>query len=118
MPTPAAPVITSVTLVPDEITVGEQIAVTVEWTGFPVQGVSFQWRRGTSAIADATGPVFTPTEAWADLNCSVSIDNGRGTASGASAAATVPETDGTPDNAMTADGEPMTAGDDFLTAGD
>jgi hypothetical protein len=113
---PSEPVITSVTLTPDEITVGTPIVAAVVWTGYPVQGVVFEWRRGTSLIA--TGAVYTPTEAWADLNCVVTIDNGRGTATSASVYATLPEDDGTPTNALTADGEAMTAGDDFLTAGD
>ena len=118
MTVPAAPVITALTLSPTEIAAGTEMTALVTWTGYPVQGVSFQWRLGETPIAGATTPTYTPAEVYADLNCLVTIDNGRGTATSATVFATVPEEDGAPSNVMTAGGDPMTAGDDYLTAGD
>ena len=115
MPVPSAPVIGSVTIAPTTITAGVPVEAVVEWTGYPVSGVTYQWRRGTRRLPGETAPTITPAGDWPDLNCFVRIDNGRGTASAASV--TAPD-DGTPSNAMTAGGEPMTAGGDFLTAGD
>lgn len=116
MPVPSAPVISSVTIAPTAISAGTPVVVTVEWTGYPVQGVTYQWRRGTTRIRGETAPTITPTGGWGDLNCFVRIDNGRGTASSASVPADQPPD--IPENAMTAGGDPMTAGGDFLTAGD
>lgn len=94
MPTPAAPSITSVTLSPTTLTVGVPITAVVTWTGYPQTGVAYRWRRGPTPIADAASEIFVPTEQWADLNCLVTIDNGRGTATGASAYAEIAEPDG------------------------
>lgn len=91
MTTLAPPRITGVTLSPETITAGVPILATVEWTGFPVTGVSYQWRRGSVPIDGMAGPQITPTEQWADLNCFIYIDNGRGSAMSASAYAEIPE---------------------------
>jgi hypothetical protein len=93
MPVPSAPVISSVTLSPSTVGPGEAVAAIVAWAGYPVDGVTFQWRRGSIPISGATGPEYTPTDTWADLNCFVHIDNGRGTASSASGYALIEEPD-------------------------
>ena len=116
MPVPAAPVITSVTIEPDQIASGVTVAARVTWTGYPVRGVTYQWRDGLSLIRGATVPTYTPAVAIPDLNCLVHIDNGHGTATSASAPAE--QESEIPDNAMTAGGDALTAGGDYLTAGE
>lgn len=91
MTTPAPPRITSITLNPTTVSIGVPITAIVAWTGFPQMGIAYQWRRGSTAISGQTNPSHTPTGQWLDLNCLVTIDNGRGTATGASLYAEQPE---------------------------
>lgn len=90
MAVPAPPRITAVTLSPTTINSGVPILALVEWTGFPMLGVRYQWRRSGVAIRGETSAVHTPTGAWTDLDCLVTIDNGRGTAASASPVALQP----------------------------
>jgi hypothetical protein len=87
----APPVITSITLMPSTVTVDVPITANVVWTGFPQTGVRYQWRLAATAIAGATAASYTPSAESAVLNCLVTIDNGRGTATGASDYATIPD---------------------------
>ena len=64
----------------EEAIVGEPVAVTVTWTGFPTSGVAYQWRLGSTAIKGERSSTYTPSARPEDLNCLVTIDNGRGTA--------------------------------------
>lgn len=93
MTVPAAPVITSVTTSPTTLTVGTEITAMVTWTGFPREGIAYQWRNDMTPIEGATTPTYTPTELLSALNCLVTIDNGRGTATGASPFVTIPDPD-------------------------
>lgn len=118
MTVPAAPVITAITLSTDAADAGDPIQVSVTWTGFPTRGVSYQWRLGSTPIRGETAAVYTPPDRPEDLNCLITIDNGRGTAMSASLYVTFGPAPEFPTNSLTADGEPMTAGGDWLTAGE
>jgi hypothetical protein len=96
MPVNRAPTILSVTLSPAYVTVGVPMAVVVSWTGFPEQGVNYQWRRGSTPIRGAIRSVYTPDGSYTDLNCLITIDNGIGSAISASlypTAAPAPDVD-------------------------
>lgn len=113
----SAPVILSVTLDPTTITANSTIRAVVEWEGFPHDGVAYQWRRASRPIAGETAATYRPTEAWPDLNCLVTIDNGRGTAISASAFATLPDDDDEVEFRALWDGSPATWGGEPATWG-
>ena len=85
------PNISGVTLSPLPPVVGEEVTATISWSGYPRTGITYQWQLDGANITGADEATYTPVtgDIGGDLTCYVEIDNGEGTDSAESAAATV-----------------------------